>query len=114
MDAVELLVTQHRQLEAAPVVVVEEHLSLKRLVADLLDLSPTDRRFEPKLHVLKEQLEHHHHEEEDHLFPKVRKLLSQDELDELGADMAAEERRLVEDDVREQAREQTAQSAPLR
>lgn len=56
---------------------LEEHLSLKRVLADLLVLSLDDARFEPKLHVLKEQVEHHHKEEEEKLFPKVRKLFDE-------------------------------------
>ena len=161
MNAIDLLVTQHRQMEAAlealldappdrrleqflstadllmaHVIVeetrfypavrarrtedillesLEEHLSLKRLVADLLDLPADDRRFEPKLHVLEEQARHHHHEEEDHLFPKVRNLLSEEELGRLGRDMLEDERVLLQGgQPRERAREQTAQSAPLR
>ncbi len=58
---------------------LEEHLSLKRLVADLNELSADDTTFEPKLKVLKEQTEHHHEEEEDDLFPKIRNLLSETE-----------------------------------
>src|SRR3978361_1813319 len=50
---------------------LEEHLSLKRLLADLLALEPEDKLFEPKFKVLKEQTEHHHKEEEEHLFPVV-------------------------------------------
>ena len=34
---------------------LEEHLSLKRLIADLLLLEPSDQTFEPKFKVLKEQ-----------------------------------------------------------
>src|SRR5687767_13475121 len=57
---------------------LEEHLSLKRLLADLLPLDAEDQTFEPKFKVLKEQTEHHHKEEEEHLFPKVKKLLDRD------------------------------------
>src|SRR5215203_2791713 len=39
---------------------LEEHLSLKRLLADLLTLDPASETWEPKLKVLKEQAEHHH------------------------------------------------------
>jgi hemerythrin superfamily protein len=35
----------------------EEHLSLKRLLADLLALAPSERTFEAKFKVLKEQVE---------------------------------------------------------
>ena len=68
---------------------LEEHLSLKRLVTDLLALPAGDEHFEAKLHVLKEQAEHHHEEEEEKLFPKVKKLLSKDELEALGDRMTA-------------------------
>jgi len=73
---------------------LEEHLSLKRLLADLLALAPSDRIFEPKFKVLKEQVEHHHKEEEEHLFPKVRVLLDARERELLGAEMMAHQERL--------------------
>src|SRR3712207_6602511 len=38
---------------------LEEHLSLKRILADLLELDPSEQTFEPKFKVLKEQAEHH-------------------------------------------------------
>lgn len=38
---------------------IEEHLSLKRLLADLLALDPTGRLFEPKFKALKGQTERH-------------------------------------------------------
>jgi hemerythrin superfamily protein len=69
---------------------LEEHLSLKRVLADLLCLDVTDPSWEAKLHVLGEQLEHHHKEEESHLFPKVEKMFSSGELDQLGEAMARE------------------------
>jgi len=66
----------------------EEHLSIKRVLADLLDLDLDDEQFDAKLSVMKEQVEHHTHgEEERDLFPKVKHLLSADELDALGGEM---------------------------
>lgn len=94
---------------------LEEHLSLKRLLADLLELSPGDTTFEPKLKVLAEQTEHHHKEEEENLFPKVRRALDDDALDELGERMMDLQRELRrEGDPREQVTEQTDKAAPLR
>jgi len=66
---------------------VEEHLSVKRIVADLLEMDPGEAQFETKIAVLKEQVEHHVGEEEGELFPEVRKLLSEDELEDLGVVM---------------------------
>ncbi len=73
---------------------LEEHLSIKRVLADLVALSPSDETFDPKLHVLKEQVVHHHKEEEGELFPKVRKLLDHERLSELGDRMEAERKTL--------------------
>jgi hemerythrin superfamily protein len=66
---------------------VEEHLAMKRILADLMDIGVDDEQFDAKVSVLKEQVEHHVEEEEKHLFPKVRKLLSKDELEDLGSRM---------------------------
>jgi hemerythrin superfamily protein len=74
---------------------LEEHLSLKRLLADLLELKPTDQTFEPKFNVLKEQAEHHHEEEEENLFPQVRQLLDEEQLEALGLEMMALQDRLM-------------------
>lgn len=64
---------------------VQEHLSIKRVLADLITLSPSDDEFDSKLKVLKEQVTHHAHEEEEgKLFPKVRSLLTRDERAALG------------------------------
>ena len=64
---------------------VEEHLSVKRLLADMIALSPSDDAFVAKLSVLKEQLTHHaHREEEGKLFPKVKRLFSADERAAIG------------------------------
>jgi hemerythrin superfamily protein len=63
---------------------VEEHLSVKRVISDLLESGPEDEQFDARCQVLKEQIEHHVEEEEEELFPKVRKLCSKEELEDLG------------------------------
>jgi hemerythrin superfamily protein len=69
---------------------VEEHLSVKRLLADLIALSPSDDAFDAKLKVLKEQVQHHaHKEEEGKLFPKIKKLFNSDERAALGSEFLA-------------------------
>lgn len=94
---------------------LEEHLSLKRLLADLLELDPQDQTYEPKLKVLTEQSEHHHKEEEEHLFPTVRDMLDGERLRALGEDMAALQRRLRrEGEPREAVSRQTDSAAPLK
>lgn len=64
---------------------VEEHLSVKRLLADMLALRTGEPAFVAKLAVLKEQVSHHaHREEEAKLFPKLRSAMSVDERAALG------------------------------
>lgn len=94
---------------------LEEHLSLKRLLADLLELDPREQTFAPKFQVLKEQTEHHHKEEEEHLFPKVPKLLDDQRRMDLGSEMLALQKRLAREGApRESVAEQTDKAAPLR
>ena len=94
---------------------LEEHLSLKRVLADLLELDPDDKRFEAKLHVLKEQAEHHHEEEEENLFPKVKKLLDGEHRRTLGEEMMAlQEKMQKRGEPRERISDQTEAAAPLK
>lgn len=92
---------------------LEEHLSLKRVLRDLVALDPTNEHFEPKLHVLEEQTRHHHKEEEEHLFPKVKKLLSSDRLEALGAQIEAKQKLLLAGQPRKLVLEQTKAAAEL-
>lgn len=94
---------------------LEEHLSLKRLLADLLELDPAAETWEAKFKVLKEQTEHHHKEEEENLFPKVRKMMDSSALDALGQQMLALQQRLQQAGApREAVAEQTDEAAPLK
>jgi hemerythrin superfamily protein len=73
---------------------LEEHLSLKRLLADLLVLDTGEDTFKPKSKVLEEQTRHHHKEEEEHLFPSVRLLLDETQRLQLARDVARHEKDL--------------------
>lgn len=67
---------------------VEEHLAIKRLLADLITMRLDDDSFHAKIAVLKEQVSHHaHEEEEDKLFPEVRSLMTAAERAGLGNDV---------------------------
>ncbi len=92
---------------------LEEHLSLKRVLSDLLELRADATKFDAKLHVLIEQAEHHHEEEEEHLFPKVKKCLSSEELASLGAKMETRMKELVAQSARKQMPDQTDDSTTL-
>jgi hemerythrin superfamily protein len=93
---------------------LEEHLSLKRLLADLLELDPAEQTLEPKFKVLKEQAEHHHEEEEEHLFPTAGKLLGSARRLELGNEMLELQKKLTrQGEPRELVTSQTDTAAPL-
>lgn len=94
---------------------LEEHLSLKRLIADLIALDPLDQTFEPKCKVLDEQTRHHHQEEEQHLFPKVQRMFDAPYRAELGrAVRAEEERRRARGSPRAAMPQQIDAAPPLR
>ena len=69
---------------------VEEHKQIKTLLREIDDLVSDSEKFEPKLKVLQENVEHHAEEEEEgEMFPKVRKLMTKAELEELGEQLKA-------------------------
>lgn len=95
---------------------VEEHLEIKRLLADMLALDPSqdEDEFNAKLSVLKENVSHHAHEEEERkLFPRLRKLLSSDERAAIGNDVLAMFESLIEHEPRLQVPGETGAAAPL-
>lgn len=93
---------------------LEEHVGIKRVIADLLRTSPGDDTFDAKVKVLKEQVEHHVEEEESDLFPKVRKLLDASQLEALGQEMSAEQAELEQEgQPRREIPSQIGQAAEL-
>jgi len=93
---------------------VEEHLEIKRAIADLLQMDASEDEFEAKMKVLQEDVEHHVGEEEGELFPKVEKLFDEEALEAIGA--AMEETRdelLREGNPRDAIPGETDAAAPL-
>jgi hemerythrin superfamily protein len=66
---------------------IEEHKQIKMVLADLEQTDKTTDVWGAALKVLKEDVMHHVGEEEDELFPKVRKVLSKQQLEDLGSRM---------------------------
>lgn len=93
---------------------VEEHLAAKRVIADLLAMSPGDENFDAKVKVLSELIEHHVGEEQDEMFPNVRKLMPKRELEALGEAMEKMFAELMKGSPRKDVPSQTARAAPLR
>jgi iron-sulfur cluster repair protein YtfE (RIC family) len=92
---------------------VEEHLAAKRVLADLLEMEPSDENFDAKMMVLKEQIQHHVEEEERELFPKVRAGFSREEIEALGTEMEAMHEELKRGEPRNDIPEQIDQAPPL-
>jgi hemerythrin superfamily protein len=92
----------------------EEHLVVKRLLADMMALGPDDDHFDAKLKVLKENVRHHaHDEEEDKLFPQVKKMFGEDELAALGGELLAMFETLMDAEPRRNVPAETAEAAEI-
>jgi hemerythrin superfamily protein len=92
---------------------VEEHLAVKRALADLMDLGVGAESFDAKMRVVQEQVEHHIEEEEKQLFPRVRRNFISAELEELGSQMEALFRELERDEPRTRVAAETDRAARL-
>jgi Hemerythrin HHE cation binding domain len=73
----------------------EEHDVVKDLLAELDSYGTPDDEWDAKLTVLKENVEHHVEEEEGEMFDKATDVLSQDQIEQLGGQMAAEKQQLM-------------------
>ena len=69
---------------------IEEHRQVKMFLKELDALAGDSQKFEPKLKVLMEDVEHHVQEEEGEMFPLVKSQFDSDALNELGAALEAE------------------------
>lgn len=72
---------------------VEEHRQVKMFLKEIDALSGESSKFEPKLKVLMEDVEHHASEEESEMFPLVKAEFSSDVLEDLAASMEKEKRK---------------------
>ena len=81
---------KHEELKDMVLESYEEHKQIKTLLREMDDLVSDSEKFEPKLSVLKENVEHHAEEEEEgKMFPQVRELMDEAELEELGQELEA-------------------------
>lgn len=77
---------------------MEEHRAAGDLVLpDLLNTEPDSEQFSGRAKVLKELIEHHVKEEEEEMFKDAKKLLSKDQLKELGGRMEQRKAELVKE-----------------
>lgn len=95
---------------------VEEHLTVKRLLADMMELDPDDEdgEFGDTLAILKDEVSHHaHDEEEGKLFPRLRRMMTEDERAGLGNEVLAMFESLIEHEPRQNVPGETSEPAPL-
>ncbi len=72
----------------------EEHGVVKMYLPQMHQSDLAGEKFAAKAKVLKELIQHHSKEEEKEMFKKARKLMTKEELRELGARMATRKRQL--------------------
>jgi hypothetical protein len=67
---------------------------VKVLLGELAGMSAEDDAFDAKVTVLMENVRHHVEEEEEELLPQSEEVLGEDELTQLGEEMAARKEQL--------------------
>jgi hemerythrin superfamily protein len=83
-------VQKHEELKDMVLESLEEHKQIKTLLREMENLASDSEKFEPKLKVLMENVEHHaEEEEEEKMFPKLRQIMGKQKLEQLGADLEA-------------------------
>jgi hemerythrin superfamily protein len=81
---------KHEELKDMVLESIEEHKQIKTLLKEIDSLKSDSEKFEPKLKVLMENVEHHAEEEEEgKMFPKVEETVSEEDLEALGQELEA-------------------------
>jgi len=79
---------EHDELKDMVLESLEEHKQIKTMLREIDNLKSESEKFDPKLKLLMENVEHHAvGEEEEIMFPKIREICSQDDLDQLGDEL---------------------------
>ena len=79
---------KHQELKDMVRESLEEHKQIKALLKQIHNLKSDSEKFDSKLQVLIEDVEHHAEEEEEgKMFSKIRKICSQEELAKLGTEL---------------------------
>lgn len=69
---------------------IEEHRQVKMFLREMENMSDDGEKFNAKLKVVVEDVEHHKEEEEGEMFPLVEAQFSEDVLEQLGSELEAE------------------------
>ena len=93
---------------------VEEHLEIKRAIAELLLLDAGDKTFAAQAMMLRDEVEQHVEEEESELFPAVEELFADETLESLADAMdETQSELLAEGNPRDAIPGETERAAPL-
>ena len=81
---------KHEELKDLVLESIQEHRQIKTLLKEIDNLKSDSEKFDSKLAVLMEKVEHHAGEEEEgKMFPKIRQICTQEDLEELGQELEA-------------------------
>jgi hemerythrin superfamily protein len=81
---------QEQELKEMVLESLQEHKQVKALLREIKNLKSGSDKFEPKLQVLMDNVQHHAEEEEEgKMFPKIREIESQQSLEMLGEQLEA-------------------------
>jgi hemerythrin superfamily protein len=77
----------HEELKDMVAEALEEHQEVKIMLEELEELGSESHDFGSKLQELIESVEHHVEEEEGEMFPKVREVFDESQLEQLGQEL---------------------------
>lgn len=80
-------IEEHEEFKDMVAEALEEHQEAKMLLDELEELGADNHDFSSKLQQLMEAVEHHVEEEEGEMFPKIREVFDEDELEQLGQEL---------------------------
>jgi len=80
-------IEEHEEFKEMVAEALEEHQEAKMLLDELEELGADNHDFSSKLQQLMEAVEHHVEEEEGEMFPKIRAVFDEDELEQLGQEL---------------------------
>jgi len=80
-------IEEHEEFKEMVAEALEEHQEAKMLLDELEELGADNHDFSSKLQQLMEAVEHHVEEEEGEMFPKIREVFDEDELEQLGQEL---------------------------
>jgi hemerythrin superfamily protein len=80
-------IEEHEEFKDMVAEALDEHQEAKTLLDELEELGADNHDFGSKIQLLIEAVEHHVQEEEGEMFPKIREVFDEDELEQLGQEL---------------------------